>query len=156
MAITVRELADAAVAAELIGREDLAALPGWERLPLPDFVEGVTGRGRFPPAALYRAVAERRGLDYVDCEAADPADRRKPARGTAARFALGQAARLERARHALGVPGATVHHGSVQPPTGDVRRGTLASRGGSSTPPCRKSKAIACSNWATLGFPYRL
>lgn len=73
MAITVRELADAAVAAELIGREDLAALPGWERLPLPDFVEGVTGRGRFPPAALYRAVAERRGLDYVDCEAADPA-----------------------------------------------------------------------------------
>ncbi len=73
MAITVRELADAALAAQLIGQGELAAFHGWERLPLEDFVEGVTGRGRFPPAALYRAVAERRGLPYVDCEAAEPA-----------------------------------------------------------------------------------
>ena len=73
MAITVRELADAAVAVQLVGKEDLASLQGWERLPLHDFVEAVTGHGRFPPAALYRAVAERRGLDYVDCEAADVA-----------------------------------------------------------------------------------
>jgi type IV pilus assembly protein PilB len=73
MAITVRELADAALHAQLLERDALLALQGWERLPLHDFVEAVTGRGRFPPAALYRAVAERRGLEYVDCEAADPA-----------------------------------------------------------------------------------
>jgi type IV pilus assembly protein PilB len=73
MAITTRELADAALATRLIEQERLAAVRGWERMTLDDFVEAVTGAGRFPPAALYRAVAEQRGEAYVDCDAAEPA-----------------------------------------------------------------------------------
>jgi type IV pilus assembly protein PilB len=73
VAITVRELADAALATKLIESDRLATLAGWERLALHDFVEAVTGTGRFPPAALYRAVAEQRGLPYVDCDASSAA-----------------------------------------------------------------------------------
>jgi len=73
MAITVRELADAALAARLIAKERLLALPGRDRLGVPEFVDAVTSSGRFPPAALYRAVAEARGIAYVDCDAFEAA-----------------------------------------------------------------------------------
>jgi len=73
MAITVRELADAALATGLVEEEQLGGLAGWERLRVPDFVDALTWAGRFPPAALYRAVAERRGIAYVDCDACEVA-----------------------------------------------------------------------------------
>ena len=66
---------------EVDSLEDLAALDSGlleraqveklrERRPLPEFVEMVSGTGRFPPSALYRAVAEARakarGLANID------------------------------------------------------------------------------------------
>jgi type IV pilus assembly protein PilB len=73
MAISVRELADAALAARLVGRERLAAIRGWEGYPCERFVEALTTAERIPPSAIYRAVAEARGLAFVDCETAEPA-----------------------------------------------------------------------------------
>jgi type IV pilus assembly protein PilB len=73
VAITVRELAEAALAARLVERERLAAIPGWERFGCDRFVEVLTTAERIPPSAIYRAVAEKRGLPFEDCETAEPA-----------------------------------------------------------------------------------
>ncbi|MHC4222560.1 MAG: GspE/PulE family protein [Planctomycetota bacterium] len=71
MAITSRELAEAAVKSRLIEGSILDRMPDWERLGRSEFVRSVTGAGRFPTAALYRAVAESRSIPYVDCDAVD-------------------------------------------------------------------------------------
>ncbi|MHC4450308.1 MAG: GspE/PulE/PilB domain-containing protein, partial [Planctomycetota bacterium] len=73
MSITVHELAEAALAARLVERDRLAAMRGWEGLACDRFVEALTTAERIPPAAIYRAVAEKRGLPFVDCDTAEPA-----------------------------------------------------------------------------------
>lgn len=73
MSITVQELAEAALAARLVEGDRLAAMRGWEGLACDRFVEALTTAERIPPAAIYRAVAEQRGLPFVDCDTAEPA-----------------------------------------------------------------------------------
>ena len=72
MTITADEFLDAAVETGLIepeiGRSALAGGRGGE-----DAVERLAIRGRFPAEALYRAVAQTRGLPYVDATAVRPA-----------------------------------------------------------------------------------
>ncbi|MHC4972575.1 MAG: GspE/PulE family protein [Planctomycetota bacterium] len=115
MSITTRELAEAAVTSRLIDDDRLEHLPSWERLRLPEFVSRITGAGRFPPAALYRAVAEQRGIAYVDCDAAE--------------FALEHARRLPDVllRRGLALPVRPAGNGDVLVATADPDdRQTLA------------------------------
>ena len=68
MAISTRELADAALDAGLVTPEIVDGISGWIRLPPARFAAALTAAGRFPAAALYHAVAERRGIPFVDCD----------------------------------------------------------------------------------------
>lgn len=70
MPILVRELARAAIDCELLEESALASIIGWKQLGVTAFVGHACQRGRFPPAALYHAVAEGRGLPFVDAELA--------------------------------------------------------------------------------------
>ncbi len=72
MPIATDELVRAAVAVELLDAELASALRVEARRQRADLLEVVTTRGRLPAAALYRAVAEERGLLFVDAGTALP------------------------------------------------------------------------------------
>ena len=73
MAITATELANAAVASGLVETDVATGLVHRFRRR-PELVEALTSHGRFPSSALYRALAEQRGLPFVDLdtETCDP------------------------------------------------------------------------------------
>ena len=74
MAISNAELAEAAVASGLIENEVAHGLLRRFRR-LPELIGALTSHGRFPSSALFRAIAEQRGLPFVDLDtqACDPA-----------------------------------------------------------------------------------
>lgn len=66
MSIAAEQLIDAAVRQRLIEAETLAHLRTEARRKRVDLLEAITAHYRLPMAALYRAVAEMRGLEFVD------------------------------------------------------------------------------------------
>lgn len=72
MAISERELIDAAVASSLIDGESVPHLQAQARRRRESLLEVVTARGRFPTAALYGALAEARGLPFVNWQRTTP------------------------------------------------------------------------------------
>lgn len=73
MPIRAEEMAEAAVRAGLLDRAGAGQALEEARRLRGDPVASLTARGRFPAAALYRAVAEARGIPFVDAVAAAPA-----------------------------------------------------------------------------------
>lgn len=66
MSIAAEQLIDAAIRQRLIEPEVLAHLRTEARRKRVDLLEAITAHYRLPVAALYRAVAEMRGLPFVD------------------------------------------------------------------------------------------
>jgi type IV pilus assembly protein PilB len=66
MSIAAEQLIDAAIRQRLIEPEVLAHLRTESRRKRVDLLEAITAHYRLPVAALYRAVAEMRGLPFVD------------------------------------------------------------------------------------------
>jgi len=82
MAIGTDELVRAAVAIDLIDSSAVESLRQSARRNRADLLDLVTTRGRFPRSAMYQAVAEVRGLPFINADTAAPASelvRRLPA-----------------------------------------------------------------------------
>jgi len=73
MAISADELVRAAVAIDLIDAPTAQSLRQTARRQGASLLDLVTTRGRFPAAAMYQAIAEVRGLPYVNADTAEPA-----------------------------------------------------------------------------------
>jgi len=72
MSIAAEQLIDAAVRQRLIEADTLAHLRVEARRKRVDLLDAVTAHYRLPVAALYRAVAELRGLPFVDTTGLTP------------------------------------------------------------------------------------
>ncbi len=72
MPITPQELLDAAVGVGLIDADTVESLRVRSRQRRESLLETATLQGRFPLAAMYRALADRRGWDYIDMAAELP------------------------------------------------------------------------------------
>ena len=72
MTIRLQEIVAAARRSRLIG-SDVAPDAEMRRLPVAEAVRAIALQGQIPTEALYRAVAEARGMEFVDCESATPA-----------------------------------------------------------------------------------
>jgi len=71
MTIGVQEIVSAARRSRLLGA-DVVPDRDMRGQPLGDAVQKIALQARIPAEALYRAVAEARGMEYVDCETATP------------------------------------------------------------------------------------
>jgi len=71
MTILLPEIIAAARRSRLIG-SDVAPDRETQRLPVAEAVRSIALQGQVPTEALYRAVAEARGMQYLDCETATP------------------------------------------------------------------------------------
>lgn len=72
MAIGGREIHDAALACGLIDRRSGSALPMAGTLTASEAVEAITLKSRLPAEALYRAVAQARGIPFLDLNQVRP------------------------------------------------------------------------------------
>lgn len=74
MALSHGELVEAAVDSGLIDAETVARLRAEVRGRREPLLEAITRHGRFPLAALYRALADARGLPFVDLGVVIPSE----------------------------------------------------------------------------------
>lgn len=72
MAIRASQLIDVAVERGLIDEETMNTLRTKARRERIDIVDALASHGRFPVATLYRALAESRGLNFVDLASVTP------------------------------------------------------------------------------------
>jgi len=73
MTLPADQLVKAAVAIDLIDAPTAQALRQKARREGEDLLDLITTHGRFPAAAMYRAIAEVRGLPYIHADTAEPA-----------------------------------------------------------------------------------